>query len=181
MSSHIPVNHPLRPLYRTLAGLAGLYSLVFGIVGIVQTSGDSLFHRGDQEVLGLKTNLAFAIISLVVGGIVVAGAIIGRNIDHYINLFAGIIYLVSGLLMMALLQTTANFLNFQMATCIVAFAIGTALFAAGLYGRVGDASTEAHEEHFRQHHGEDPDNHPWKYRGAPPYKAEDGPDGHRFA
>ena len=31
--AHFPVNHPLRPLYRTLAGLVGAYLLVFGIVG----------------------------------------------------------------------------------------------------------------------------------------------------
>jgi hypothetical protein len=181
MSSHIPVNHHLLPLYRTLAGLAGLFCLVFGIVGIVRTASDSIFHRGDEVILGLKTNLAFAIISVVVGAIVLIGALIGGNLDHYINLIAGIVYLVSGMLMMSLLQTNANFLNFRMGTCIIAFVIGVVLLTAGLYGRVGDASAEAHEEHFRLHHGDDPDNHKWKYRGAPPRPTEDHPDGHRFA
>ncbi len=82
----------------------------------------------------------------MVGAIVLVGAFVGRNIDHYINLIAGIVFLISGMLMMALLQTNANFLNFRMGTCIVAFIIGTVLLTAGLYGRVGDASAEAHEE-----------------------------------
>jgi hypothetical protein len=181
MSSHIPVNHRLRPFYRALAGAAGLYCLLFGIVGAVKTAGDSMFHRGDVEVFGLRSNLGFSIISIVIGAIVFFGAIWGRNVDHFINLFGGIVFLVSGMLMMTLLQTNANFLNFRMGTCIVSFIIGTVLFTAGLYGRVGDPATEAHEEHFRLHHGTDPDNHKWKYRGAPPRPAEDHPDGHRFA
>lgn len=181
MSSHIPVNHRLLPLYRTLAALAGLFCLVFGIIGTIKTAGEPIFHRGDVVILGLKTNLAFAIISIVIGAIVLVGAFVGRNIDHYINLIAGIVFLISGMLMMALLQTNANFLNFRMGTCIVAFIIGTVLLTAGLYGRVGDASAEAHEDNFRLHHGDDPDNHKWKYRGAPPRPAENHPDGHRFA
>jgi hypothetical protein len=181
MSSHIPVNHHLRPLYRTLAAIAGIFSLVFGIVGIVKTSGESLFHRGDVTVMGLRTNLAFAIISVIVGAVVLAAAVIGGNLDHYVNMIAGIVYLVSGLLMMCLLQTTANFLNFHMSTCIVSFIIGIVLLAAGLYGRVGPPELEASEEHFRLHHGGDPDRHAWAYQGAPPRPAENHPDGHRFA
>jgi hypothetical protein len=168
-------------MYRLLAALAGLYVLAFGIIGTIRTSGDPLFHRGTDEVFGLKSNLAFAIISIIAGAIILTGAVIGRNVDHYINLAGGLVFLIAGMLMMGLLQTSANFLNFQMATCVVSFAIGTVLFAAGLYGRVGDASTEAHEEHFRQHHGADPDRHAWAFKGAPPRPSENHPDGHRFA
>jgi hypothetical protein len=181
MSSHIPVNHRLRPLYRTLAGTAGLFCLVFGIVGVTKTSGDSLFHRGDVVALGLRTNLAFAILSIIVGAVVLVGALIGRNIDHFINLIGGIVFLVAGIAMMLVLQTDANFLNFGMSTCIVSFIIGTVLFAAGLYGRTGPPEIEAREEHARLHHGTDPDNHAWAYHGAPPRPTEDHPDGHRFA
>jgi hypothetical protein len=181
MSSHIPVNHRLRPLYRALAAASGLYVLIFGIVGVIRTGGDPLFFRGDDQVFGLRSNLAFAIISIVAGAVILAGAVIGRNLDHYINLVGGIVFLVAGMLMMALLQTSANFLNFQMATCVVSFVIGTVLFSAGLYGRVGDPATEAHEEDFRQHHGVDPDQHAWAFKGAPERPAENHPDGHRFA
>jgi hypothetical protein len=181
MSSHIPINHHLLPLYRTLAGLAGLFCLVFGIVGVIRTASDPMFHRGDVVIFGLKTDLGFAIISIVIGAIVLVGALLGGNLDHYINLFGGIVFLVVGMLMLALLQTNANFLNFRIGTCIVSFIIGTFLLTAGLYGRVGDASAEAHEDNFRLHHGDDPDNHKWKYHGAPPRPAEDHPDGHRFA
>jgi hypothetical protein len=180
MSTHLPVNHRLRPLYRFLAFLAGLYVLIFGIVGLIHSS-PSLFSRGGDEVFGLKSNMAFAIISVIAGAIIVVGAVIGGNLDHYINMIGGLVFLVAGMLMLALLQTSANFLNFQIATCVVSFVIGVVMFTAGLYGRVGDASIEAHEEHFRLHHGADPDNHAWAFQGAPPRPKEDHPDGHRFA
>ena len=40
---HNPVNHPLRPVYRALGGFTGLYFVVFGVVGLIQTAGDGLF------------------------------------------------------------------------------------------------------------------------------------------
>jgi hypothetical protein len=177
----MPVNHHLQPFYRSLAMLVGLFSLVFGIIGIVRTAGSPLFSQGDDNVFGIMLNLAFAIISVVIGLIVVGGALYGRNIDRFINLWGGVIFMLAGLLMLCLLQTSANFLNFRLATCVISFLLGTILFSAGLYGRVGPAQEEAHEEHFRQHHGHDPDAHAWSFKGAPKRPAEDDPDGHRFA
>ena len=179
--SHIPVNHRLQPWYRMLAGACGVFVLVFGIIGTINTVGDPLFHRGADTVFGLRLNLAFAIISIIVGAVIVLGALIGRNVDHFINMVGAGVFLVAGVLMMGLLQTNANFLNFRMGTCIVSFLIGTVLLVAGLYGRVGDEAEEAHEEHFRQHHGQDPEAHKWAFRGAPPRPVEDHPDVHRFA
>ena len=88
-------------------------------------------------MFGLRTNLAFSIISIIAGVIVLGGAIVGGNFDHFINLFGGIVFLVAGILMLTLLETDANFLDFSMATCIVSFVIGIVLFTAGLYGRTG--------------------------------------------
>jgi hypothetical protein len=179
--SHMPVNHRLQPFYRTLALLAGLFVFVFGIVGVVRTAGSPLFHRGGDNVFGIKINMAFAVISVIVGAIVVGAAFYGRNVDRFVNLWAGVIFMLAGLLMLCLLQTSANFLNFRLTTCVVSFLIGAVLFSAGLYGRTGPPHVEAHEEHFRQHHGEDPEAHPWSFKGAPKRPLEDDPDGHRFA
>jgi Domain of unknown function (DUF4383) len=179
--AHIPMNHRMQPLYRALAALAGLYILVFGIIGITRTAGDPLFDRGDESVFGLKLNLAFSIISVIAGAIILLGAIRGRNTDHFINLIGSAIFMIAGLLMMTLLRTGANFLNFQMATCIVSFIIGTVLLVAGLYGKTGPPTVEAHEENFRMHHGVDPVHHKWAFHGAPKRPLEDHPDGHRFA
>lgn len=179
--SHIPVNHPLQPMYRLLAGLCGLFVLLFGIVGLTRTAGDPLFSEGDTTVFGLHLNLAFAIISVVVGVVLVGGALIGRNIDHFVNLVGGGVFLVAGMVMLPTQRMGGDFLNFRVSTCVVSFIIGIVLLTAGLYGRVGDDDLQNREEHFRLHHGSDPTDHKWAFHGAPPRPAENHPDGHRFA
>ena len=166
MASHIPVNHRLQPFYRFLAALAGLYVLVFGIVGVVRTSGSSFFDQtSDTSALGLRSNLAFAILSIVVGLIVFGAAVVGRNVDHFVNIVAGLVFLLAGMLMMTLLQTNANFLNFQISTCIVSFVIGIVLFTAGLYGKVGTAEDVDRQERHRLHHEHDT-SRMWEERPA---------------
>lgn len=174
---HLPVNHPLRPLYRTLAGLVGLYVLLFGIVGIIESGEAGFFGRESIWALGLRTNLAFAILSTVVGAIVVAGCVIGRNVDRFINMAGGVIFLASGLIMLGLLESDLNLLNFTVGTCVVSFIIGLVLGIAGLYGKVGPPPEVQAEEGFR-HGGEDPVSHAWE-RDDP--HREDDPEHQRFA
>ncbi len=149
--SRVPVNHQLRPFYRGLAGLTGLYVLVFGIAGILRTAGDSLFGRGETSALGLRTNPAFSILSVAAGAVILAGVVIGRNLDQFINYWGGILFLVIPTLMMLMLQTGGNVLNFSMATVIVSYVIGMLLFTAGLYGKIGSAEAQRQAEHFRFH------------------------------
>ena len=143
---HLPINHRLRPLYRFLAGLAGLYVLVFGIVGAVVSRGHSFVTRDHIYALGLRTNLAFSILSIVVGAIVLLGVIIGRNVDQTLNLAGGMVFLLAGMFMLILLQTDLNLLNYTVATSVASFLIGLVLSTAGLYSRVGSREeTEAEE------------------------------------
>lgn len=141
MSEHeesLPVNHPLRPVYRVLAGLVGAYSLVFGIVGVTQTQGQSLFARTDlPTALGLHTNPAFAYLSIVAGAVLLVATFVGRNLDYLVNIVGGLLYMLVGLAMLALLRTDLDVLGFTMTTVIVSFVLGTVVFAAGLYGRTG--------------------------------------------
>ena len=137
MFVHLPINHPLRPLYRFLAALTGLYVLLFGIVGLVDSSGHAPLSRDHIVALGLRTNMAFSVLSIVVGLVVVAAAVIGRNVDFAVFLFGGLVFLVSGMAMLVVLQTSLNVLNFTVATCVVSFLIGLVLVTAGLYGRSG--------------------------------------------
>ncbi len=146
---HLPVNHRLRPLYRFLAGLTGLYVLVFGIVGAVVSRGHGLFARDHIYALGLRTNLAFSVLSIVVGIVVLIGVVVGHNWDHLLNLFGGLVFMVAGMFMLGLLQTNLNLLNYTVSTCVVSFVIGLVLFTAGLYCRVGSAQQDEAEERRR--------------------------------
>lgn len=135
MSSHFPVDHHLRPLYRFLSAVAGIYVLVFGIVGISRSSGHGLFDRPDITALGLRTNLGFAIASVVVGAAVLISACIGRNVIARVATAAGSVFMVVGLAMLAVLRTDLNVLNSTIITVIVSFSLGIMLFTGGLYMR----------------------------------------------
>ncbi|GAA1747411.1 DUF4383 domain-containing protein [Luedemannella helvata] len=158
--SHLPVNHPLRPLYRLLAALCGLYVLLFGIIAFTQTAGlDTFAQDGLPWVLGLKANRAFALLSIVAGIVLVGAAVIGRNVAHYVHLAGAVVFLVAGMAMMTLLRTDLNFLGFTMSTCIMSFVIGLLLGLAGLYGQVGTREQRDREEAFRHGAGPDPESH----------------------
>ena len=157
--SHLPRNHPLRAFYRFLAALAGAFCLAFGITGLINSSGHGFFEQDSVRALGLPTNSAFAVASIIVGSAVVVAALWGRNSDRWVNLVAGPIFLVAGLLMLSLLRTEANFFNFAVSTCVVSFVIGMVLLTAGLYGHATSPEEAAQHEAFRHGARHDPDEH----------------------
>jgi hypothetical protein len=143
MATHFPINHRLRPLYRLLSGAAGLYMLVFGVAGLVQTSGVPFFTRAEAEwVLGLRTNPAFALLSLVAGVVLLGANLVGRNLAHLVNQFAGIALTTVGLATLAFLQTDGNVFAFSMVNVIVTFILAGITGTASLYDRVGTAAGE---------------------------------------
>ncbi|MDG4793411.1 DUF4383 domain-containing protein [Micromonospora sp. WMMD1082] len=148
---HFPVNHPARPFYRALSALIGLYILVFGVWGTALTWGDPLFGRGSNWALGLRTNLAFSLASIIFGVVLLIGASRRDNLGHYMNLTAGVVFLFTSLLMMSVLQTDANVLNFSMSTVIVSMLFGLILLGTGFYDKVG-APEDADAERNRRNH-----------------------------
>jgi len=148
--SHLPINHPLRPLYRALAVLTGLFVLVFGIVGYFTTKSDALFEQDQVErVFGLRTNLAFALLSIVAGILLLVATAIGRNVDKWAYLLGSIVFLAVGMIALGLLRTDLNYLAFSMSNVVVSFIIGMVLFAAAMYGKSGSAEEAEAEEAFR--------------------------------
>ena len=56
--AHNPINHPLRPIYRGLALLAGVYLVAFGVVGLIVTAGSGCAENGRTRLrLGLACRL----------------------------------------------------------------------------------------------------------------------------
>jgi hypothetical protein len=122
---------------------------VFGLIGTAQTLDSELFGRDDASALGLRTNLAFSVASLVAGVVILLAEFVGRNVDYVVNLWGGSAFMLVGLAMLALLRTDLNVLNFSVATVIVSFVIGMVLFSAGLYGRSGSVAAARAEEVVR--------------------------------
>jgi hypothetical protein len=147
--AHFPLNHPLRPLYRTLAGLTGTYILIFGSVSLTKTVGETLFARESNWALGLRTNLAFAIISVIWGLIVLVANLIGGNVGHYTNLAGAVVFMVTGIYMVAFMQTPANFLNFSVSTAILSLIFGLVLLLAGMYDKTGTPESQRAEQVYK--------------------------------
>jgi hypothetical protein len=148
--AHFPVNHHLRPLYRALAGLVGVYMLVFGIVGFSETHGLPLFTQDQARwALGLRTNAAFALLSIVAGAVVIVANMIGRNLAHHVNQLAAVVLIVAGMAMLTLMRTDANIFAFSMVNVVVTFILALIVGTASLYDRVGTAEAAQAEEAFR--------------------------------
>lgn len=145
--AHNPVNHPAQPIYRRIGGLIGLYLVIFGVLGVIETSGGDFFVQDDSLVLGQGTNLGHSLISAGLGAIILIATGIGRNLDAAVNKWLAYVFMVMGLGALALLRTDANVLNFTIFTCMVTMVIGLVLLTAGMYGKVGtDEENRAWQE-----------------------------------
>ena len=131
--SHLPVDHPLRGLYRGLALLIGAGLVLFGVLGYLNTSDLDFFDQDGERVLGLTTNPAFSLMSIVAGLVVMIGTLLGRNIDVQVNRVFGGIFMVGGLAMLCVIRTPANYLASSVTNVIVSFLMGMVLVAAGVY------------------------------------------------
>jgi hypothetical protein len=135
--AHIPVDHPLRGLYRAVATIIGFALVVVGVIGLVKTAGSvDFFATHGERVLGLTMNPAFAVLNILVGAAIAGAGLIGRNWDASLNLLGGIVFLLAGGVMLCVLRTDLNLLAFSITNVCVSFVIGTLLLTAGLYGRV---------------------------------------------
>lgn len=137
LDDHLPVDHRLNRVYRVGAGLMGLGLLAFGIFGIMDRIG--FFDTGGDTLWGLNTNGALSWLSVAVGLLLLVGMVIGGNFASTLNMTLGVLFILSGFLNMALLETEFNFLAFQIQNCMLSFVIGILLLVFGMYGRVGSA------------------------------------------
>ncbi|MGW1057091.1 DUF4383 domain-containing protein [Micromonospora rubida] len=142
--AHTPVNHPARPIYRAIGGLVGLYFVVFGVLGIIASAGNDILAQDDTKVLGQGTNLGFSLLSILLGVAILAGTVIGRNLDVAINQWLAYALMVLGLAELAFLHTDANVFNFTIFTDIVVLTLAMVLLMVGMYGKIGtEEETEA--------------------------------------
>jgi hypothetical protein len=149
--AHIPVNHHLRPLYRALAGLSGLFLAAVGIYGFIETSGHDMFARdGLPEVLGMRFNPIAAGGFVVFGIAVLAATVLGRNIDHLGNFWLGQLLILVSLFELAFLRTDANLFGFSMTSVLVTMIVGLLVLTSSLYLKIGPERPHDAERHDGQ-------------------------------
>src|SRR5690348_1904831 len=108
MLSHLPVDHPLVPVYRVIGGLIGLFLIVFGGVGWAQSSGDKFTSRHGTAVFGMHVNGLLSVLSLVFGVLLVLVALRGGNVAAVGNFTFGCVYTLAGLGGLAIERTDVN-------------------------------------------------------------------------
>jgi hypothetical protein len=132
----LPVNHRLHGAYRIAAGVLGLASVVFGVLGLVM-SGD--------RVLGVSAGTVFSAGAVVTGLVLLGAAVAGGNIAAETNSLVGSLLMVIGIVALFTLRSDdSNFLDARMTDVIILFVVGLLLFSFGVYGRVGPAHPEHH-------------------------------------
>ncbi|WP_241266191.1 DUF4383 domain-containing protein [Streptomyces boncukensis] len=151
LDEHLPVDHKLSRVYRVGAGLIGLVLLAFGILGLLDKVG--FFDTRGDTVAGLNTNGALSVLSIVVGTLLFLGMVRGGNFASSLNITLGGLFLLSGFVNLALLETGLNFLAFRIQNVLFSFVVGVLLLLFGMYGRVGSALPHDNP-YWRQRHPE---------------------------
>lgn len=134
LDEHLPVDHTLSRVYRIGAGLIGLVLLVFGILGLVNQIG--VFGTGSHTTAGLNTNGALSVLSICVGVLLFVGMLIGKNFASTLNMILGVLFILSGFVNLALIDSGFNPLNFRIQNVLFSFVVGLLLMFFGMYGRV---------------------------------------------
>ncbi|MFE5718388.1 DUF4383 domain-containing protein [Streptomyces erythrochromogenes] len=137
LDDHLPADHKLGQVYRVGAGLTGVLLVVFGILGLVDRIG--FFDTGGDTVLALNTNGALSVLSICIGGLLIAGMVVGGTFASTLNIVLGVLFIASGFVNLALLDTGLNFLAFKIQNVLFSFVVGVMLMWFGMYGRVGSA------------------------------------------
>ncbi|MEU3525076.1 DUF4383 domain-containing protein [Streptomyces sp. NPDC038707] len=137
LDDHLPVDHRLNRVYRIGAGLIGAFLIAFGILGLLDQIG--FFSTGGNQVAGLNSNGALSVLSICIGLLLLAGAVIGGNFASTLNMVLGVLFLLNGFLFLGLLDTESNFLAFKIQNVYFSFVVGLLLMTFGMYGRVGHA------------------------------------------
>ncbi|MFF7333864.1 DUF4383 domain-containing protein [Streptomyces sp. NPDC008150] len=134
LSDELPVDHKLATVYRYGSALCGLILLAFGALGFADELAP--FNTQGDHVAGMSSNGVLSLISVIVGVVLVAGAVIGGNIASIVNMVVGTLFLLSGFAHVFVLDRPANFLDFGMSNVIFSFIMGLVILTFGMYGRV---------------------------------------------
>lgn len=120
-------------LHRIGAAVFALGLWAFGILGLVDRL--TSFSTSGGPVLGMSSNGLLSLISLVVGGVLLAAAIRGGRTASTMLVVVGVAFLASGLANVLVLDTPLNLLAFGVSNVIFSFVSGALLLFLGAYGR----------------------------------------------
>ncbi|MFD5639822.1 DUF4383 domain-containing protein [Streptomyces sp. NPDC127077] len=147
LQDELPLDHHLAAVYRWGAAFCGVVLLVFGGLGFADEL--SPFDTNGDSVAGMSSNGALSLISVIVGLLLIAGAVLGGNVASTLNMAVGTLFLLSGFVHIFILDRPANILDFGMTNVVFSFVMGLVILTFGMYGRV--SSKLPHDNPYWQH------------------------------
>ncbi|MGH3796843.1 MAG: DUF4383 domain-containing protein [Pseudonocardiaceae bacterium] len=139
-------------VHRVGATILGVGLWVFGVLGFVDRLAFLSVHG--KQVLGLSSNGMLSTISVVVGLVLIAAALRGGRVSSTVTAVVGVLFLLSGLLNLAVLDTQWNLLAFRMSNVIFSFVVGMLLLFLGAYGRFS-GGLSADNPYYQYRHRDD--------------------------
>ncbi|MFI9162085.1 DUF4383 domain-containing protein [Kitasatospora aureofaciens] len=147
LHEELPVDHRLSRVYRAGAGLCGAALLVFGCLGL--SDGLPFFSTDGEKIAGLSSNGLLSLVSVVTAAVLLGGALVGGNIASTVNITVGALFVLSGFVNLALLDSPANILAFRIQNVLFSFVMGLVIATFGMYGRV--SGTLPLDNPYRRH------------------------------
>jgi hypothetical protein len=126
---------------------------LFGILGFVDRLKFLAVHG--KVVLGLASNGLLSTISVVVGAVLIGAALRGGRISSTITVAVGLLFLLSGLVNLAVLDTKLNLLAFRLSNVVFSFVAGMLLLFLGAYGRFS-GGLSADNPYYQRRHRDSP-------------------------
>ncbi len=150
----LPSAHWVDVVHRFGAAALGLGLCVFAVLGFV--TGLGFFAAPGQAVLGLSSNGLLSLISLVVGLLLIATSARGGHLASTTSFVLGVLFLLSGLGNLVVLDTQFNLLAFRLPNVFFSLIAGTMLLALGAYGRFSGGLPADNPYYQARHQNEPP-------------------------
>lgn len=150
MDRYLPPDHPLSRFYRVGAAIFGAFLLVFGVLGLANRV--PLFTTSGIDIVGLSSNGLLAVVSVVVGAILVGAAAWGGPVASTTTAAVGVLFFLSGLINLGLLNTPWNVFAFKLQNVVFSLIAGMLLMFFGFYGRLSGGLPEDNPYVRYRHH-----------------------------
>ena len=123
------------PVVQRVGAIAvALVVLGFGLLGFA--GGLDYFSTSGQSIAGLSSNGLLSTISVVTAVVLIAAAFRGARVASTVMIVIGVLFLVSALANLAVLDSRFNILAFRFSNVAFSVVAGLLLLLLGAYGRV---------------------------------------------
>jgi hypothetical protein len=131
---HVDLGERVLVVHRVGAVLVALVLLVFALLGFA--GGLAYFSTTGEQVLGLSSNGLLSTISVLTAAVLSAAAVRGPRIASTVMMAVGVLFLLSALANLAVLNSSFNLLAFRLTNVFFSIGAGLLLLLLGAYGRV---------------------------------------------